>query len=591
VENQKLKRVALVGNPNVGKSSLFYRLTGTHVITGNFPGTTLSVTRGSLNLSQKTGTQAYEIMDLPGLYSLSENTTTIGRGALFVLSQADIIINVLDATQLKKNLYLHMQLKSLGKPIIVALNLYDEATYHGITIDLGLLSAKLNCPVIPTISISGNGARALVKALTELETASPQEALAANEKPSWEEISLIVRETQTIAPRKKQALEYLATLSVHPLWGATLALLIFGTTLFMLFTLSSSLESTVLWLFNAFLEKPLHFFKDHLASWPMLSSFLIGDISSSPIDFGNAMGLLTTGLFIPLGQVAPPVIAFYATMGFLEDCGYLPRLAYVADMLMHRYALHGAAIIPMLMGAGCNVTGIIGTRVLDNREQRIIAATLIALTIPCASQTGFIVSMASKMDFFLTGMLFAVLMLIWHLVGLVLGKKKRDNYQELILEIPPLRMPRLRSSLRKLVHRTKNFLADAIPITIVGIAIVLLLSHTGLLEIIANYLFGWTRILWGLPQEVMPALCMGLFRKEIALTFLRAVPTLSATQAFTATLILTLWFPCVSVYAILYKEFGFKTLMRMTALMFLVSGTAGVLAYMILTTFYPPIPV
>lgn len=470
--------------------------------------------------------------------------------------------------------------------MIVALNLYDEAGYNGIHINTDSLALRLNCPVIPTVSISGNGVMALIKTLTGLPLTIDKPATTTPDRPSWQDITQHIAAVQTVTWRRKTLLEHITTLSVHPLWGSILAFMVFGGTLTLLFMLSASMEATILSVFNFFLEWPLRALHAILENHRFLQTFLIGDISGSPIDFENAMGILTTGFYIPLGQVAPPVIAFYATMGLLEDSGYLPRIAYVADTLMHRYALHGAAIIPMLMGAGCNVTGIIGTRILENRQQRIIAATLIAIAIPCASQTGFIVAMAGRMGGMLIACLILSLVTLWHLIGLFLGIQRRNNYQELIMEMPPLRLPRIRPSLRKLLHRVKNFLSDAIPITIIGIAIVLLLTHTGLLTIIAQTLFSWTRTIWGLPQEVVPALCMGLFRKEIALTFLRAIPSLTRSQAFTATLILTLWFPCVSVYAILYKEFGLKTVCLMTLLMGLVSGMAGVIAHMVFTTFW-----
>jgi ferrous iron transport protein B len=586
MKSQNIQTVVLVGNPNVGKSSLFYRLTGTHVITGNFPGTTVSVIRGTLTTQFQGVQHTYEIIDIPGLYSLTEKTTAVTSGALFILSQADIIINVIDATRLKRNLYLHMQLKTLNKPLIMALNMSDEAGYHGIDIHTNLLSSCLQCPVIPTISVTGNGVGRLIKTLTQSPEQHIQTPLIHSLRPHWEEISKIVAAVQTITPRTKTMSEYLTTLSVHPIWGTLGALGIFTATLVGLFFLSASLETTVLAVFNWALEAPLRTIHALLAPLPFLQTVLIGTITAEPIDFINALGLLTTGLYIPLGQVAPPVIAFYTAMGLLEDSGYLSRIAYVADTLMHRYALHGIAVIPMLMGAGCNVTGIIGTRILENKQQRIIAATLIAIAVPCASQTGFIVAMAGKMGFFLSCMLLLSLVLIWHCIGILLGTQRRNNYQELILEMPPLRIPRITQSTRKLFHRIKNFLSDAIPITIIGIGIVLILTHSGILGYITDMIFGWTRTVWGLPPAVVPALCMGLFRKEIALSFLRGLPALTPPQAFTATLLLTLWFPCVSVYAILYKEFGAKTLGAMTLLMCLVSGSAGLIAHMIFTTFW-----
>ncbi|MGD1997573.1 MAG: nucleoside recognition domain-containing protein, partial [Candidatus Dependentiae bacterium] len=282
---------------------------------------------------------------------------------------------------------------------------------------------------------------------------------------------------------------------------------------------------------------------------------------------------------IPLGQVAPVVAAFYLAMGLLEDAGYLPRLAILADTLMHRYALHGFALIPMLLGAGCNVTGIVGTRVLDSRQQRIITAALLSITIPCASQTGFIVAMADRMGGAYTALIFIVLGVTWHTLGLLLGAQQQQNYQELLIEIPPFRLPRWQQSLHKLSYRVRNFLSDAIPITIGGIAILLVLNYFAVFSYLGNTVFRFLHTLWGLPVDVMPALFMGLFRKEIALSFLKMVPNLSAAQAFVSTLLLTLWFPCISVYTILYKEFGGRTLIKLVGLMAAASTTIGIIAH------------
>jgi len=573
--------VLLVGNPNVGKSALFSRLTGTKVISSNFPGTTVSILRGMLETASRGIRKNYELIDTPGLYSLTEKTETTRRGSRFVIEHADIIINVIDATNLERNLFLTTQLLALKKPMIVVLNMWDEAQYHGITIDIPLLSQELGVPVVPTTSISGHGVLRLVTQLTALQGNSKNKQhtpLASH----WPDISHLVKHVQTVSKRTKKPLEHFATLTLHPVWGTCIALGCLITTFLCIFFLSEALESSITALFDFFLTTPLTFLHKHLASFPALQSFLIGTVENGTIDYQQAMGLLTTGIYIPLGQVAPPVTAFYFAMGILEDCGYLPRLATLADTMMHRYALHGFALIPMLLGAGCNVTGIIGTRVLDNRKQRIITAILLSITIPCASQTGFIVAMAHRMGGLYLTLLFVLLALTWHVLGTILGRREKQNYQEMIIEIPPLRAPRLRPSLIKLSVRVRNFLSDAIPITILGIALLIILNNNNVFSLLGASTFAFLHKLWGLPAEVIPALCMGLFRKEIALSYLKAIPNLSQAQAFISTLILTLWFPCVSVYTVLYKEFGMKSLLWMVGLMFTVSTILATLAHTLL---------
>ena len=595
-----LHRVVLVGNPNVGKSALFSRLTGTKVISGNFPGTTLSVTRGVLETKDA---HVFELIDVPGLYSLTEKSETSRRGGRFVVEHADLIINVIDATNLKRNLYLTMQLRQLGRPVIIALNMSDEARYHGITIDTVALSRRLGVPVISTAAVSGHGMAALRTALTRTVIATrPTWCGEASKQtccqtsctsshptdiaqPDWQEITSIIDEVVASTARKKRPWEYLASLTLHPIWGTLIAVGVLAATLTSVFYLSAGLEDSINYAFTFVLTKPLCWLHGALSFSPFLQQVVVGTVDQGTINFETAMGLLSTGIYIPLGQVAPPVTAFYLAMGILEDAGYLPRLAILADTLLHRYALHGFALIPMLLGAGCNVTGIIGTRVLENRQQRIITAALLSITIPCASQTGFIVAMSDRMGRWYTALLSVILAATWHTLGMLLGGQQQDNYQELLIEIPPFRVPRLQQSLHKLSYRVRNFLSDAIPITIAGIAVLLILNYFNVFALLGNTVLSFLHTLWGLPADVMPALFMGLFRKEIALSFLKMVPHLTKAQAFISTLLLTLWFPCVSVYTILYKEFGGRTLTKLVALMAAVSTIVGMSAHALVAAF------
>lgn len=569
-------RIALIGNPNVGKSALFSRLTGTHVLSGNYPGTTLSVIRGRIEDSESTIKLSYEIIDMPGFYSLTE-TTHAAQQALVILSDADCMIAVLDATRLKRQLFLIEQLRQLGRPLIVVLNLSDEARAQGIEIDADKLSQALHCPVIPTVSITGEGIIALKEKIAQAcqPSARTTPLLTAPLKlPDWDLITSIHETTETRTERIKTYREYCDMLTLNPFWGTGIAIGILALTFFLVFFISELMEESVLSLFEFVLTQPLLMLHTLLRPFPLLQNIIVGSLVDGTIDFEQSLGLLSTGLYIPLGQVMPPVTAFYLIMGILEDCGYLPRLAILSDTLLHRYALHGFALIPMVLGAGCNVTGIIGTRLLDNKRQRMIAAFLLSMTIPCASQTGFIAAMADRIGGWYILLLLTTLAVLWHTLGRIIGAYETDkNYQELCMAIPPLRLPRLKPSLHKLRYRVVNFLSDAIPFTICGIGIVLALHYSALLERFGTFSGPLLTALWGLPASLIPALCIGLFRKEIALSFLRATPGLSAEQSFIATLLLVLWFPCVSVYSVMYKEFGLRPLLLMTGAMLLLSTT------------------
>ncbi|MGD1997953.1 MAG: FeoB small GTPase domain-containing protein, partial [Candidatus Dependentiae bacterium] len=306
-----LHRVVLVGNPNVGKSALFSRLTGTKVVSGNFPGTTLSVTRGVLEVNgpwtsqgdNKNSSKVFELIDVPGVYSLTEQSETSRRGTQFVIEHADLIINVLDATNLKRNLYLTLQLAQLGRPMIIALNMSDEAHYHGITIDTKALIRHLSAPVIPTTAVTGHGMAALRTALTRTVLATRPEWCGEQSahtccqatctgphptdvtQPDAKKIETIMAEVQHTKPRIKRPWEYLATLTLHPVWGPLIAIGVLAFTLTSVFWLSNALENTVNWLFATLFTTPLCWLHGLLSFSPFLQQTVVGTVTNGSIDF------------------------------------------------------------------------------------------------------------------------------------------------------------------------------------------------------------------------------------------------------------------------------------------------------------------
>lgn len=579
-----MQKIVLMGNPNVGKSLIFSRLTGTKVVTSNFPGTTVGITKGTLCCTcQKCTKHNFTLIDAPGIYSLTTRSQDIEKVAVAIVEQAEIIINVIDATNLERNLLLTLELlKNQTTPFVIALNLWDEAEYHGINIDVEKLSALLQVPIIPTVGVHGKGIKKLFDTIITLSE-KPMPRTPFSEPISWESINTIVQKVQTKIDRKKHIFEYIETITVDPFWGTLCALFILLSSFSAIFFLSDWIESGISALLSITYTPLLIKLHQLLNSSPFLQQMLVGNITGNEINYAEAMGILSSGIYIPLAKVAPAVAIFYGIIGILEDTGYLPRLAILSDTLMHRFALHGFAIVPMILGAGCNVTGIIATRILPNKMQRMITSFLLSVSVPCTSQIAMIVKMGSRMGATYMLWILGILFSIWYGVGRFLGAHQKKSYSELILEIPPYRLPQWKLVLKKLQYRMYNFLEDAIPVTIGGIFILLFCNYFHFFDKLAHFLSIFSEKIWGLPASVIPVILMGLFRKEIALSFLDRHSELTSIQLCVTTLILSISFACLSVYAILYKEFGGKALLYMILGMCLISTIAGFTLSSVLT--------
>jgi ferrous iron transport protein B len=301
---------------------------------------------------------------------------------------------------------------------------------------------------------------------------------------------------------------------------------------------------------------------------------LIGDLINGKIDFKQSLGVLTTAPYIEFGMVLPYVISFYLILSLLEDIGYLPRLAILLDNLMHRLGLHGFAVIPVLLGFGCNVPGILATRTLESKRERFIAATLISIGVPCVPLQAMIFGLLGAFGGFYVAGVYLVLLCLIVVLGAILNHTLTGYSPEFLLEIPPYRFPPLPTLGKKLYFRIKGFLMEAVPIVIIGVLFVNVLIYFKLFDFITSISAPIIRGLFGLPKEAVVALVIGFIRKDVAVGMLMPLG-LSAKQLFIAATLLAISFPCIATFIVIWKELGFKDLIKATSIMVIISIIVG----------------
>jgi ferrous iron transport protein B len=568
-------KLLLMGNPNVGKSGIFSRLTGIRVMVSNYPGTTVGYTQGQM----KFGDETVDIIDVPGVYTL-EPTCEADKVAMKMMEDGDLIINVVNATNLERNLYLTLQLLEKNVPMIIALNMWDDTSHRGISIDVEKLQKHLGVPVIPTAAISGQGIKDLVEKLPQ--AVAPQ--ISPQDRDSrWATIGKIVADVQQLSHRHHRWYERLSDATVQPLTGALIALVILAASFFAVRFIG---ESLIGYVFDPIFEglwAPLMMKLNGLLSGvEFLRNILIGTLIDGQIDFVQSFGLLTSGLYVPIAMVLPYIVAFYFIIGILEDTGYLPRLAILMDTVMHRLGLHGYAIIPTLLGFGCNVPAVLGTRVLESKRERFVAATLISIAVPCAALQAMIFGLVGARGIQYVILVYAVLFLVWIILGVILRFAARGFTPELLIEIPPYRLPHWRAFAQKLWMRTKGFLAEAVPIILGAVLAINILYMLGVFNAIANFTAPVVTGVWGLPKEAVTAIVIGFLRKDVALGMLAPL-ALTTGQIVVGSVVLAMFFPCIATFAVLLRELGIVNMLKSAGIMIAVSLIVGGLLNLALT--------
>jgi ferrous iron transport protein B len=579
-------KILLVGNPNVGKSVIFNRLTGMNVVVSNYPGTTVDYTHGKMRIN---GTKA-ELIDVPGNYSLDPSSRAEEIAVAMIdgmTGDDDLIVNVLDATRLERNLRLTLELLETGKPVIVALNMWDQVEKRGIRIDVERLEDLLGVPVIRTSGLTGAGVSELTEHVTDVR--SPHEPIEIESDP--ETIANVVRTAEVRQPKQRGGRFHDAT--IKPLTGIPIAILVLLLSAITIMAVSmSSFMLAVMPFFDAYYVPFVQAVSSGLGGEGFLHDILIGNLEGGELTtmaLFQSMGLLTMAVGVPL-VVLGILIGFYLVLGLLEDSGYLPRLAVLVDSMFHRIGLHGYAIVPTFLGLGCNVIGAFGARVMETRKQRFISMTLMAIAVPCAAQIAMLVALFFGLDLVMEGteimaggivgfenhiwIVFVVLILVYVIGGLLMNRfvkgEKDEGAGEMLLEIPPYRRPRISAVLKKLWMRIRMFLREAIPWLMLGILLINVLYYWGILDLIGEISSPVIVGLFGLPKEAVLALVVGFLRKDLAVGTLIPLVTggvMGGMQLVIASVILVIYFPCYTTFVVMLRELGLKDMMLSVGIM------------------------
>jgi len=569
-----MTKILLMGNPNVGKSALFSRLTGVKAIVSNYPGTTINYTRGYMKLGGETA----EVIDAPGTYTL-EPTSEAEEIALKLLGSGDIVINVVNAINLERNLYLTLQLLERNIPVVVALNLWDDTKHRGVDIDLEKLRQLLGVPVIPTVAVTGQGVKELVE---NIPRATSLQRPPSTRDERWATIGSIIEQVQRIRHRHHTWREHLADASVKPVSGGLIALAILAGSFFVVRFIGEGLINYVLDpLFSNLWSPVLSWLSNLMGGTGFPHDIVIGKLINGEVDLVQSFGLLSSGLFVPFGMVLPYIISFYFVLGILEDTGYLPRLAVLMDTILHRLGLHGYAIIPNLLGLGCNVPAILATRILESKRERFIAATLISIAVPCAALQAMIFGLVGARGIGYVAIVYGTLFVVWVMLGFILNRTVKGFSPELLIEIPPYRLPPWRMVLQKLWFRTYGFLVEAIPIILGAILVINVLYILGVFDAIANFTAPVVTGLLGLPKEAVTALVIGFLRKDVALGMLAPL-ALTSGQLVIGSVVLAMLFPCIATFVVMFRELGWVNMLKAVGVMIVAALVTGGILNLIL---------
>lgn len=618
-EENGLKKVVMVGNPNVGKSALFNRLTGSYVVVSNYPGTTVEVSRGKCRI----GHEDFNAEDTPGMYSLLPITEEerVSRDILMA-GKAEVVLHVVDAKNLKRMLSLTLQLVEANLPVILVLNMIDEAERLGICIDTELLEQKLGIPVMAISALSGKGVDALKAkiasyqhpdttlevyygeaiegAINALAPVMPAEgglsqraqalllvqgdaAIAEAERElegqSTDFLDATFAELET---KLEEPANYVVSMRLHDsairlceeaftspagrgkslanrlgLWTMRPLTGIPILLLVLYFGLYKFVGEFGAGTIVDFLEADI--FEAYVNPW--LNDMLVRYVPWQPLRdlIGMDYGIVTLGIRYAIAIILPIVGTFFIAFSIIEDTGYLPRLALLVDRIFKKIGLNGRAVIPMTLGFGCDTMATMVTRTLETKRERIIATLLLALAIPCSAQLGVILGMVAESPGAMAvwaGFILCIFLFVGYLTARLMPGDRPNFY----MEVPPLRMPRPRAVFMKTYTRMQWYFVEILPLFILASVLIWLGKITSTFDVIVSWLshvMGWI----GLPKEAAVAFLFGFFRRDYGaagLFDLQQAGALTGNQLAVAVITLTLFVPCIAQFLVMKKERGLK---------------------------------
>jgi ferrous iron transport protein B len=612
--------VLLVGNPNVGKSALFGALTGTYVAVSNYPGTTVEVTAGTLPLRAERVTA----LDTPGTASLlpASEDERVARDILLSGAPRAVVL-VADAKNLERALLLAVELAEAGLPLVLCLNMIDEAEERGLHIDAAALERRLGVRVVSTVAVRRHGIDRLLAALESPRKSSLEIGYAAEVEWALRSVEPLLPEgplsrralallamsgDETLAPwlrarldppalaaledqrqalaravpesvgclvhrtrrlvasqiaravcrreepvRSRSWLERLERLSTHRVWG----LPILGLVLYAMYLFVGVLGAGTLvdlmedGLFGRWINPAAVSLTTRLVPWAPLRDLLVGPY-----------GIVTMALTYALALVLPIVGTFFIAFGALEDSGYLPRLAVMANGVFKKMGLNGKAVLPMVLGLGCDTMATLTTRILETPKERLIAILLLALGVPCSAQLAVVLGLLQPLPrtalVIWLAVVVGVIVLVGRLAALFLPGRRSD----LVLELPPLRLPRPGNVLVKTLARIEWYLKEAVPLFVLGTLILFVADRLHALAGLQRLARPVVSGVLGLPPEAAEAFVIGFLRRDFGaagLYRLASAGRLDPGQVLVSVVTMTLFIPCIASFFVIVKERGWRT--------------------------------